>query len=45
MMPAVGDSPIFIEALKELVLQAVGVESQPQGFAPLAAQAPNSFVN
>jgi ferrochelatase len=45
MMPAVGDSPIFIEALKELVLQAVGVEAPPKGFAPLAAQAPNSFVN
>jgi protoporphyrin/coproporphyrin ferrochelatase len=26
MMPAVGDSPLFIGALKELVLQAVGVE-------------------
>jgi ferrochelatase len=45
MMPAVGDSPIFIEALKELVLQAAGVESQPKGFAPLAAQPPNSSVN
>jgi ferrochelatase len=45
MMPAVGDSPIFIEALKELVLQAAGVEVPPKGFAPLAAQAPNSFVN
>jgi protoporphyrin/coproporphyrin ferrochelatase len=28
MMPAVGDSPLFISALKELVLQAVGVENQ-----------------
>jgi protoporphyrin/coproporphyrin ferrochelatase len=27
MMPALGDSPLFIEALKELVLQAVGLES------------------
>jgi len=45
MMPAVGDSPIFIEALKELVLQAIGIPSQPKGFAMLAAQAPNSFVN
>jgi protoporphyrin/coproporphyrin ferrochelatase len=26
MMPAVGDSPLFIGALKELVLQAVGIE-------------------
>ena len=29
MMPAVGDSPVFIEALKELVLQAVGMEAGP----------------
>jgi ferrochelatase len=29
MMPAVGDSPLFIAALKDLVLQAVGVETQP----------------
>ena len=27
MMPAVGDSPLFIGALKELVLDAVGIES------------------
>jgi ferrochelatase len=26
MMPAVGDSPLFIGALKELVLDAVGIE-------------------
>src|SRR5579863_1897129 len=45
MMPAVGDLPVFIDALKELVLQAVGVEAPPKDFAPLAAQAPNSFVN
>src|ERR1700723_2580705 len=45
MMPAVGDSPIFIEALRELVLQAVGLEPTPRGFRPLAAQAPNLFVN
>jgi ferrochelatase len=46
MMPAVGDSPIFIEALKELVLEAAGVEWQaPQGIMPLATQMPNSFVN
>jgi ferrochelatase len=31
MMPAVGDSPVFIEALKELVLQAVGIEAKPAG--------------
>jgi protoporphyrin/coproporphyrin ferrochelatase len=29
MMPAVGDSPLFIAALKELVLQAVGIETGP----------------
>src|ERR1700687_3828697 len=27
MMPAVGDSPLFISALKDLVLQAVGIEA------------------
>ena len=26
MMPAVGDSPLFIAALKDLVLRAVGME-------------------
>jgi protoporphyrin/coproporphyrin ferrochelatase len=29
MMPAVGDSPLFIAALKDLVLNAVGVEAEP----------------
>jgi protoporphyrin/coproporphyrin ferrochelatase len=28
MMPAVGDSPLFIAALKDLVLQAVGVDAR-----------------
>jgi ferrochelatase len=28
MMPAVGDSPIFIAALKDLVLRAVGIEAE-----------------
>jgi protoporphyrin/coproporphyrin ferrochelatase len=28
MMPAVGDSPLFIAALKDLVLQAVGIDSR-----------------
>ncbi len=28
MMPAVGDSPLFIAALKDLVLQAVGIEAE-----------------
>jgi protoporphyrin/coproporphyrin ferrochelatase len=27
MMPAVGDSPLFIEALKDLVLEAIGLQS------------------
>ena len=29
MMPAVGDSPLFIAALKDLVLRAVGIETAP----------------
>jgi ferrochelatase len=29
MMPAVGDSPLFIAALKDLVLKAVGVHADP----------------
>jgi protoporphyrin/coproporphyrin ferrochelatase len=28
MMPAVGDSPVFISALKDLVLSAVGIETE-----------------
>jgi protoporphyrin/coproporphyrin ferrochelatase len=31
MMPAVGDSPLFIAALKDLVLQTVGIEAQSVG--------------
>lgn len=34
MMPAVGDSPLFIAALRDLVLQAVGIEERP-AFEPL----------
>jgi ferrochelatase len=30
MMPAVGDSPLFIEALRDLVLEAAGVEAAPE---------------
>jgi ferrochelatase len=30
MMPAVGDSPLFIAALKDLVLRAVGLTGDPQ---------------
>jgi len=29
MMPAVGDSPLFIAALKDLVLQAAGIDTAP----------------
>ncbi len=35
MMPAVGDSPLFIAALKELVLQAVEVQDKA---VPVAAE-------
>jgi ferrochelatase len=32
MMPAVGDSPLFIAALKDLVLNAIGIDaSEPSG--------------
>jgi len=30
MMPAVGDSPLFIAALRDLVLEAAGVEAAPE---------------
>lgn len=36
MMPAVGDSPLFIAALKDLVLRAVGMEEWPSP-PPLAS--------
>ena len=36
MMPAVGDSPLFIAALKDLVLRAVDIDVE-SGTAPLAA--------
>ncbi len=32
MMPAVGDSPLFIAALKDVVLRAVGLVADPQAF-------------
>ena len=38
MMPAVGDSPLFIAALKDLVLRAVGIEQEPLA-APRASLA------
>jgi len=38
MMPAVGDSPLFIAALKDLVLHAVGIDaSEPSGQLSTAA--------
>ncbi len=36
MMPAVGDSPLFIGALKDLVLRAVGIDARSSS-APLAS--------
>jgi ferrochelatase len=36
MMPAVGDSPLFIAALKDLVLRALGIEERSSS-APLAS--------
>jgi ferrochelatase len=36
MMPAVGDSPLFIAALRDLVLQALGIEERPS-LEPLAS--------
>jgi protoporphyrin/coproporphyrin ferrochelatase len=36
MMPAVGDSPLFIEALKDVVLRAVGIDA-PAASASLSA--------
>jgi len=35
MMPAVGDSPLFIAALKDLVLHAVGIEAGESSFGRL----------
>jgi ferrochelatase len=37
MMPAVGDSPLFIDALKELVLGAVGIETGAASLQPSSA--------
>ena len=36
MMPAVGDSPLFIDALKDVVLRAVGIEAEPLRASALA---------
>ena len=37
MMPAVGDSPLFIGALQDLVLQAIGIEERPS-LMPIASE-------
>ena len=37
MMPAVGDSPLFIEALKDVVLRAVGIEAPPAKLSSAAS--------
>jgi len=38
MMPAVGDSPLFIGALKDVVLQAVGIEEGSSSVRLASAQ-------
>ena len=38
MMPAVGDSPLFIAALRDLVLQAVGIEAASPSASLASAQ-------
>jgi len=38
MMPAVGDSPLFIGALKDLVLRAVGIEGRASSAPVVSAQ-------
>jgi len=37
-MPAVGDSPLFIGALKDVVLQAVGIEEGSSSVRLASAQ-------
>jgi protoporphyrin/coproporphyrin ferrochelatase len=37
MMPAVGDSPLFISALKDLVLRAVGIDASSGGGSAVSA--------
>jgi ferrochelatase len=37
MMPALGDSPVFIAALKDLVLRAVGIDTELASLQPSAA--------
>jgi ferrochelatase len=44
MMPAVGDSPLFIAALKDLVLRAVGIEEGRSPAAVASAQMSSGLV-
>ena len=44
MMPAVGDSPLFIAALRDLVLQAVGMEGRPSFESLASAQIGSAAV-
>ena len=44
MMPAVGDSPLFIAALKDLVLRAVGIEEGRSPAAVASAQRSSGLV-
>ncbi len=41
MMPAVGDSPLFIAALKDLVLRAVGIEEEAPATAAASSAHPS----
>jgi hypothetical protein len=36
MMPALGDSPLFIAALKDLVLRAAGITAEEPSERPLS---------
>ena len=44
MMPAVGDSPLFIAALKDLVLRAVGIQAQSLSVPLASAQMGSATV-
>lgn len=44
MMPAVGDSPLFIAALQDLVLRAVGIEAASSPVSLASAQSSGAIV-
>lgn len=44
MMPAVGDSPLFISALKDLVLGTLGIEARSSAAPPVTAQMGNATL-